>query len=184
MLEILIKEVEGGYIPKNQDGDAGYDVIATAEPRIVGQFIDRPLDSGKLWTNVQFIEYRSSLNICPVPLNFKDGQVLFHTNAQPRSSNSKYNLLQANSIGLIDGSYTGEILFRFKYYFQPENLVVIPEAGINRVYGIIDPLTIYQKGDTIGQLVFATTIKVDKFTVIKQLPETKRGEGGFGSTGK
>ena len=80
----------------------------------------------------------------------------------PRSSISKTPLRMANSIGLIDGGYRGEIMavcdnikdFEFKL-----------EAG-TRLFQIVssDSSPIY-------------------FELKEDLSQTSRGEGGFGSTG-
>jgi dUTP pyrophosphatase len=42
---------------------------------------------------------------------------------------------------------------------------------------------IYEVGDKIGQIVIVPHPKVE-FEEVEELSETKRGDGGFGSTGK
>jgi dUTP pyrophosphatase len=78
----------------------------------------------------------------------------------PRSSISKKTLILANSVGLIDSQYRGEIKARFK----------------------VTGGDLYKVGEKIAQLVIVpialvTPVKVDK------LSDTSRGSGGFGSTG-
>ena len=90
----------------------------------------------------------------------------------------------ANSIGLIDAGYRGELLIRFKYITQPEDVF----AKIRGHQSTIPMLTnvnmekIYKKGERIAQLVIAETHKVE-FEIVEELSETDRGKGGFGSTG-
>jgi len=83
----------------------------------------------------------------------------------PRSSISKRNLMQANSVGVIDSDYRGEIMQILRYPDQ--------QALINN----------YKAGERTAQLV-VVPIKTTQPRFVKQLSTTKRGEGGFGSTGK
>ena len=147
------------------DGDAGYDLIATSEPKIVG--IRNPKGSG--WKSIDYIEYSTSLKIQP-----PEG---FFSIVVPRSSISKKKLMLANSIGVIDAGYRGEISARFKYIFQPSDLVICPETLTMSVY----PDCLYEKGDKIAQLIFIplTTPKLE----INELDSSTRNEGGYGSTG-
>jgi dUTP pyrophosphatase len=78
----------------------------------------------------------------------------------PRSSVSKLeDFYLKNSVGVIDSGYRGEIMLRF----NKSN-------------------TSYQVGDKIGQLIIIPypTIYLEE---VKELSNTERGEGGFGSTG-
>jgi dUTPase len=182
-------------IPKQANpDDAGYDILATTEPQIKGEFISRPIDELKLWKRIVYIEYGTNLYWKPESQKrgvvikegnkFKTSEILehFHIELFPRSSISKYNLVLANSVPVIDTGYTGQVMLRFKYIFQPEDLVVIPEAGANRVYGIVNQDAIYQNENAIVQLQPRKNVKVD-FEVIDELPESVRGAGGFGSSG-
>ena len=98
--------------------------------------------------------------------------------AFPRSSVSKYNLLLANSIGLIDADYRGEVLLRFKYIWQPEDYRIRTD---NLLDGNINTDKIYKKGDKICQLK-VTRVENIEFILVNELDSTTRGEGGFGST--
>ena len=80
----------------------------------------------------------------------------------PRSSISNTSLILANSVGVIDSGYTGEIKFRFK------NI-----GGPGGVYGI---------GDRIGQLIILPIPHIE-LEEVEELMATERGSGGFGSTG-
>jgi dUTP pyrophosphatase len=81
----------------------------------------------------------------------------------PRSSVREKPLILANSIGLIDSDYRGEISFSFKRVSIGNNL--------------------YEIGERIGQIVIIPYPKVE-FSEVDDLSTTKRGKGGHGSTGK
>lgn len=146
---------------------AGYDIVATSDPKIVGE------QEGSVWKRIDYIEYETNLYIAPE-------SITFHTLIHPRSSISKYNLVLANSIGLVDNDYRGMVICRFKYIWQPEDLKYPFPSGI---LGNVNYNKIYKKGDTIAQLVVEPTVMVD-FELVDDLTKTKRGEGAFGSTDK
>ena len=81
----------------------------------------------------------------------------------PRSSISKTPLRLANSIGLIDGGYRGEIM-------APCDNIKDYEYKI-------------EKGQRLFQLVAADCSPIS-YKIVDELTETSRGDGGFGSTGK
>lgn len=78
----------------------------------------------------------------------------------PRSSISNKDLTLANSVGVIDSSYRGEVKMRF-----------VDSGPIH-----------YEEGERIGQLVILPCPAVE-FNETEELSVTDRGEGGFGSTG-
>ena len=80
----------------------------------------------------------------------------------PRSSISKTPLRMANSIGLIDGGYRGEIMAVCDN-IKTENYSV-------------------KKGQRLFQLV-ATDSSPITYELVEILETTTRGTGGFGSTG-
>jgi len=80
----------------------------------------------------------------------------------PRSSISKTPLRMANSIGLIDGGYRGEIIA------MCDNIKSEPYTA--------------EKGQRLFQLV-ATDSSPIHFELVEELEMTTRGTGGFGSTG-
>lgn len=135
------------------EGDVGYDVVA--------------LDDGTWAPDATYIEYKTGLAI-EVPVGF-------HTELFPRSSVSKYDLILANSIGLVDNGYRGELRFRFKY---------IPRFEVNEQQLQQRPPILYKKGDKIGQIVVRTSITTFQVEEVEELSDTARGAGGFGSTGK
>jgi dUTP pyrophosphatase len=82
----------------------------------------------------------------------------------PRSSVYKTGLFLANSVGVIDSGYRGEI--KFVYRFDPEDKTCY--------YGI---------GDKVGQLVIVPCLKVEPVTAMS-LSVTDRDDQGFGSSGR
>jgi dUTP pyrophosphatase len=83
---------------------------------------------------------------------------------RPRSGLAvKNNISVLNTPGTIDSDYRGEIK------------VIIYNHGVNDF--------IINNGDRIAQMILAPVIKM-KLEETNNLPETIRGDGGFGSTGK
>ena len=80
----------------------------------------------------------------------------------PRSSISKTPLRMANSIGLIDGGYRGEIM-------------AVCDNIKSEAYTA-------EKGQRLFQLV-ATDSSPIQYELVEELEMTTRGTGGFGSTG-
>lgn len=175
-MKIYVKKVEGVTLPqKGTEVAAGYDIVATSDPKIVGE---EHMVNG-IWRRIDYIEYETNLFIAP-------SAVTFHTLIHPRSSISKYNLVLANSIGLVDNDYRGMVICRFKYIWQPQDFVFAQNAsGAIEILlgGSIYQDKIYKKGDKIAQLVVEPTVMVD-WELVDDLTQTARGEGGFGSTDK
>lgn len=80
----------------------------------------------------------------------------------PRSSIVKTFLSLANSVGVIDSGYRGEI----KFFFSPGNR----------------PYNNYEVGDRIGQLMIIPYPQIE-FEEVTELTNTERGIDGFGSSG-
>ena len=97
------------------------------------------------------------LGICCEP---NDGKAYY---LFPRSSISKTPLRMSNSIGLIDGGYRGEIM-----------------ASCDNIKNF--DFTV-ETGQRLFQLVAIDSSPIS-YEVVKELTETTRGDGGFGSTGK
>jgi len=81
----------------------------------------------------------------------------------PRSSISKTPLRMANSIGLIDGGYRGELMAMCD--------------------NIKDFTYTAEKGQRLFQVVACDSSPIS-YELVDELSETSRGSGGFGSTGK
>ena len=130
-------------------GDAGFDLVAINDGIIEAD---------------GFIQYKTGISI-EVPHGY-------HTEIFPRSSISKYDLALANSIGLVDNGYRGEILVRFKHAMRCNGTSTCESAS---------PQKRYKKGDRIAQLVLRKT-QFASFVWAEELSETDRGDKGFGST--
>lgn len=76
---------------------------------------------------------------------------------------TKRGLAPANKVGVIDSDYRGEIMVSL-YNHSSETQTVAD-------------------GERIAQMVITPFLKVE-YTETESLSDTKRGEGGFGSTGK
>lgn len=101
----------------------------------------------------------------------------------PRSSNSKQDLLLANSVGVVDSGYRAEILLKFKQTLSEQ------DVDNSRIRTNLFPPNYYTEGrsyeigDKIGQLVIIPYPKINP-VFSEELSETSRGSGSFGSTGK
>lgn len=143
MFFVNVKKLdENAKIPEYaHDTDAGADLIAVSKKE-----------------TEKYIQYGTGLSFEIVqPMN--DG---WYIEIFPRSSISNYDLFLANGTGIIDSSYRGEIIFRFK------------KTKENGKY--------YEIGDKIGQMILKKRPKI-VFIEKENLSETKRGIGGYGSTG-
>lgn len=81
----------------------------------------------------------------------------------PRSSISNTYFQMANSIGIIDAGYRGEIKAKIRN-FNPECSEILP---VGKYFQIISP-----------------DLKPIKVVVVQELTSTTRDSGGFGSTNK
>jgi len=135
----LIKEA---IIPtRAKHGDAGFDLFALS-----------------MGFNSNFVEYFTGLAI---EIEYGYVGLIF-----PRSSQSKYDLVLANSVGVVDSGYRGEISVRFK---------MIESKG--------ERAKIYNVGDRIAQLVILELPGV-VLQEVDKLSESERGINGYGSTGR
>lgn len=82
----------------------------------------------------------------------------------PRSSVCKKDLSLSNCVGVIDSDYRGEVTAVFN----------VTDTSKDNVYSV---------GDRIAQMLFMQLPEVE-LTEVEELSETKRGTGGYGSTGK
>lgn len=126
-------------------GAAGFDLVA----------VDANVNYQK-----GYIEYRTGLHVA-IPEGYAG--FIF-----PRSSISKTPHSLANSVGVIDSDYRGEIAVRMR--FNEYN--VLAERS-NEVYTV---------GDRVAQLVIMPVPEVHYEE--NELDFTERGSGGFGSTGR
>lgn len=88
----------------------------------------------------------------------------YYIDVRPRSGiTTKTTLMLGNGAGVVDSDYRGTVKFQFRN--------IAPQMGKK-----------YKVGDRIGQIIFKKYEEVD-FEEVTELSETKRSEGGFGSTG-
>jgi len=102
--------------------------------------------------NKSFIEYRTGLSF-EIPKNYV--LLIF-----PRSSVSNKDLILSNCVGVLDSSYRGELIIRFKKIGEKE----------------------YEIGDKIAQIIILPYPEII-FLEVDNLSITSRGKGNFGSTG-
>ena len=109
----------------------------------------------------------------------------------PRSSNAKKNLWLTNSVGIIDADYRGEVTLKYKAGLRALSGFItwfklcfskITDNDTVNVTNIWDNED-YQVGDKCGQIVIIPYPHIE-FKEVEQLSETKRGTGGYGSTGR
>jgi dUTP pyrophosphatase len=88
----------------------------------------------------------------------------YEAQVRPRSGLAlKHGITCLNTPGTIDADYRGEVK------------VILINLGQ-------EPFTI-RRGERIAQLVIAPVTQA-RWEVVEKLPETERGDGGFGSTGR
>ena len=159
MLTLKIKRLsEDAILPVQSTPGAGcWDVFASSPPTVVSSE-ELVLDKGEVFNSFRYLEYQTGLSF-----ELPDGydMLIF-----PRSSISNTDLFLANGVGYLDNDYRGELRFRFRT-LQPDKI-------LKNFYG---------KGERIGQI---RLIERNEFDILEvdSLSETKRGDGGFGSTGK
>ena len=97
----------------------------------------------------------------------------YEMQVRPRSGLSlKTSLRVANSPGTVDSDFRGEVC-----------VIAHNAAGPYGNQGGDLNAIVINKGDRIAQGVICPVMKVE-FDVVDSLDETKRGEGGYGSTGR
>ena len=131
-------------------GDSGLDLF------IINDISIEPGETKLVDLGIQ-CQLQSSVWYCPWKKNYHSYMMF------PRSSISKTPLRLANSIGLCDAGYTGEL-----------------KAPLYNTGSTVFHL---KKGDRYVQLV-APNLQEVSFELVSQLRDTSRGSGGFGSTNK
>lgn len=158
-MEIKIKKLDPkAIIPKYaKQGDAAMDLVAISFRVEETTIVEKDPDGGGELVNegvFKFFEYGTGLAI-EIPEGYVG--LIF-----PRSSISNFGLSLANSVGVIDSGYRGEIKLRF---YDP-------------VYSIP-----YEIGDKVGQIMIVPYPQIE-FKEVEELSSTSRNTGGFGSTGQ
>jgi dUTP pyrophosphatase len=137
----LSKEYDGKTPIYAKEGDAGIDLLAT---KIISE-------------NDEQIVYDTGFAV-EIPIGYV-GLVY------PRSSIRKKDLIMANSVGVIDSGYRGNIQCTF---------LRTPVADIDNIYIV---------GERICQIIIMP-IPTINFIPVQKISQTVRGASGHGSTGK
>ena len=99
----------------------------------------------------------------------------------PRSSNTKTEAYLANSVGILDSTYTGELIFAYKLRTPFDQLFPTGDRELN-ILEMTNELAPYKIGDKIGQIVILPYPSIE-FVEVDNLPETDRGaDGGINRT--
>jgi dUTP pyrophosphatase len=148
-MTVINFELESGAQPprKAHPDDAGWDVYARDDGEMV-------YDGGG---ELMFIRYDTGVKCDP------GGAFLL---LFPRSSVCKTDLIMANSVGLIDPGYRGNIIAVFR---------VVGDSKMP------DQIKRYKKGDRVAQLVPMMPVLAEFQE--NSISTSGRGTGGFGSTG-
>ena len=157
-LEILSQDVDQSFYPiammNRSDENAGFDLFTSEKVNV--EQTPKLIPFG-ISARLQKVE--------PMP-NGNSHEVIktdSHFFLMPRSSIYKSGLMMANSTGVIDKSYRGEL-----------KAPVWSMTGNSQV----------QKGDRLFQIVAPDMGWIRHVRLVDSLPDTERGAGGFGSTGK
>jgi len=129
----------------HHEGDSGIDLIVPNEIQVAGL---------KVGTIDHLIQ-------CEM-VNENNKNVSYYL--YPRSSISKTNFMMANSVGIIDAGYRGNILAKVRNMSLNEN-----------------EFSIIKENDKLFQIC-APDLKPIKIKIVDELSDTSRGSGGFGST--
>lgn len=144
-MKVRIKKLNDNAVmpTKAHAADAGFDLYCTSKE------ID--------WTKRQIV--------CHTGLAFEipEGHVglIF-----PRSSVSNKPLMMANSVGVVDSCYRGEVTAKFNITDTRQNA-----------------FSHYQEGDRVAQMIIIPYPAIE-FEETDSLSESDRGTGGYGSTGR
>lgn len=150
MIKYKKSHIDAKLPSKANKSDAGFDLWS----------VDDGIVSYDTDGFIKYIEYGIGIHIEPMPYTF--------TMIYPRSSIRSRDLSLANSVGIIDNEYRGEL----KIVFRPTKQVK------DR-----NDLSLYSKGERIAQIIPFRYSNEFYFVETTELNETSRGEGGFGSTG-
>ena len=155
------KESKGAY----HQGDSGVDLYTPEDVTILPgetKFIDLGIQSEVRECNNSGFEFRN--------LSYY---------LYPRSSISKTPLRLANSVGIIDAGYRGNLKAAVTYVPTHQDLQRMVETGSLDCY----PPYKIEKGTRLFQICSNDLTPFDTVVFSDELTETSRGEGGFGSTG-
>jgi dUTPase len=153
------KNLAGG---RNND-NAGVDLYCVEDYKVSAEFDERryapsPVKLLNLGTRARMLKV-----VAVSDYELKEEEV--HYYLYPRSSIYKSGVIMVNSLGLIDKTYRG--------------LLMAPVTNLNEyTYPNVE------KGNRLFQICAPDLGHISVIRIVESLPETVRGAGGFGSTGK
>lgn len=161
-LHLYIKNINNPYHldqPKSVSQDnAGYDIHVPSNITIPARAMGFKIHLG-IATECRRINYETN---SLTDMIIKQSKLISYQ-LVPRSSISKTPLRMSNSIGIIDSSYRGELIFCVDNQSDDDFTVLA--------------------GQRLCQLVFPALEPLSRVFVVDELSESERGAGGFGSTG-
>jgi dUTP pyrophosphatase len=174
-LRILNKEFYENYpLPKYaKSGDAGMDLRVTEDVTLY------PGETKLLKTGLAI--WIGSYNSHLKNIGREDWvQSNYMGMVVPRSGLGTRGLVLANTIGIIDSSYQGELMISaLNRLNKSQGAYKRQDGSIWNEYNRIE----LKAGDRIAQLLFIPVIKASWVVVDEFSNKTQRGENGFGSTG-
>jgi len=157
-LEIMALDASQEYYPiaimNRSDANAGFDLFSAADVKVEQTPVLIPFGIVVRLLKVEPMPNGTSNDLIKTDSHFL---------LMPRSSIYKSGLMMANSTGVIDKSYRGEL-----------KAPVWSMTGNSTV----------RKGERLFQIVAPDMGWIRHVRLVDSLPETDRGAGGFGSTGK
>ena len=166
LTKVVLLDSKAELPTRAHESDTGYDIKFIGVEKIVGDVIF----------------FKTGLSIQPPAGHYFE--------VVPRSSILKLPLELANSVGIIDEHYRGEILVPVRITHAAmgtEQKNVSFPNGIVRIFGArpttmsgVAQLVLQQK-PTLFQMILRKRLD-SCFLQVDSLEETERGDGGFGST--
>ena len=157
-LEILSKDPTLSFYPialyNRSDQNAGFDLHASADVAVDKSAAFIPFGISARLLKVEQMPHGDSNDLLKTESHFF---------LAPRSSIYKTGLMMANSVGVIDKSYRGEL-----------------KAPVWSIIGD----TSVKEGERLFQILAPDMGWIRHVRLVDSLPNTERGDGGFGSTGK
>lgn len=172
MIQVKVKKLsKTAVLPtRATDGAAGYDLYADTTGPLV-DYKDWAPDKLSYTEKKVYMLYEGLTVVVPtgIAIAIPKGYVGL---VYPRSGRATKNGLRlANSVGVIDSDYRGEV--KVALHLDPQ---FNGHGKFKRTEFVVEP------GERIAQIVFKKYEEAD-WLLVDELDETERGSGGFGSTG-
>ena len=171
--DLVLKKMYSSAIEKHNNKmidnpyhiDAGFDLFTPGYD--IGSPEDVLYNADNSTRYFKNISNKLDLKVCCSATMFLDSNKYYNTGyyIHPRSSLSKTQLRLANSTGIIDSSYTGNLIGMLDVVGEPQTYIVL-------------------KYDRLLQICAPGLVPIIVELVETPPAETVRGAGGFGSTGR